>query len=150
MFLYNPSSVLLGQEFDAWLVSPAGERADVRIWLRRGSGRRVLGRIEGVGTPEAAQALRDYELVVSDEELPQEHEGEWYHRDLLHTPVKTASGSDLGRIQSIVEGPGMDTWVIRGDDGEVWVHVRFEDLVEVRPGEQITVSDSAVLRISDG
>jgi len=149
VFLYNPASDLVGQEFNAWLVSPDGDRADVRIWLRRGSGRRVLGRIEGVASPEAARALKDYELVVADDELPQEHDGEWYHRDLLQTAVQTESGAALGHIQSIVEGPGMDTWVIRGDDGEVWVHVRLEDLIEVRPSERIIVRDAAVLRIPD-
>jgi 16S rRNA processing protein RimM len=149
LYLYNPASELVDQEFDAWLVSPDGTRSEVRLWLRRGSGRRILGAIHGVQTPEAASALRGYELVIPAEELPQEADGEWYHRDLLGTPVQTAGGAQLGTLQSIVEGPGMDTWVIRRGATEVWVHVRSDDLPDVRPGELIVVADQAVLRLSD-
>jgi hypothetical protein len=58
-------------------------------------------------------------------------------------------GTQLGTLQAIVEGPGMDTWVIRKDSTEVWVHVRSDDLPNVRPGEMIVVADHAVMHLSD-
>jgi len=149
LYLYNPASDFVGAEFDAWLVAPDGTRQEIRIWVRPGSGRRILGAIEGIGTPEAARALKDYELVVPTDYLEADTPGEWYHRDLLGSPVTTESGTALGTIKDIVEGPGMDTWVIRGASGEVWVHVRLEDLLEVAPPDRIVVRDSAVLRLSD-
>lgn len=147
MYLYNSGSELVGQEFDAWLVSPTGERSDVRIWLRRGSGRRILGKLDGVDTPEAARDLKDYELVVANEELPPEQEGEWYQRDLLQTPVFDEHDTALGELASIVEGPGMDTWVVQGSGEEVWIHVRLDDLISVEPGVRIVVRQAAVLRL---
>ena len=111
LFLYNPDSAVVGTDVQLDLVSPEGERAVRAVRIRAGSGRRILAVIDGVTTPEAAGALKGYELVVPEDHLPQEGEGEWYHRDLLGTPVETASGEGLGTIGDIVSGPGMDTWL---------------------------------------
>ncbi len=148
LFLYNPDSDLIGEDFDAELVSPDGQRSAVAVEIRPGSGRRILARIHGVTSPEAAAALKDYELVVQEDHLPQESEGEWYQRDLLKTPVFTEAGESLGILTNIVSGPGMDTWVVDGPSGEVWVHVRMEHLIEVQPGERIVVAEASVLRLS--
>lgn len=145
LFLYNPASDLLGSRMRVWLVAPDGARQDVEITIRPGSGRRILARVPGVTTPEAAHALKDYELVMLDGELPDPGEGEWYHRDILGTPVVTESGRALGRLREVVTGPGMDTWVVRGADEAVWIHARLDDLIEVQPGERIIVRDEAVL-----
>ncbi|HCH62667.1 MAG: 16S rRNA processing protein RimM [Deltaproteobacteria bacterium] len=150
LFLYNPDSELVGLRFVVALVAPDGSRTERGIETRPGSGRRILARIDGVTTPEDATALKGHELVLPEDELPQEADGEWYHRDLLGTPVETESGTALGVLRDIVSGPGMDTWVIRGDEGEVWVHARAVDLIEVEPGGRVVVADGAVLRLEDG
>lgn len=149
LYLYNPGSELIGERIDAQLVAPDGSRRNVTVDVRSGSGRRILGIISGVDTPEAARALKDHELVVSQAALPDGDDGEWYHRDLLGTPVSTDTGEALGALADIVAGPGMDTWVVKGGGTEVWVHVRLDDLVEVVPGERIIVRDDAVLRLTD-
>ena len=149
LFLYNPDSELIGMGFEVVLVSPDGQRSVRAVEIRPGSGRRILARIDGVETPESAAAMKGYELVLPEDELPQEADGEWYHRDLLGTPVATESGEALGTLREIVSGPGLDTWVIRGEQGEVWVHARGSDLVEVRPGDLVVVVDTAVMRVSD-
>ena len=149
LYLYNPESEMVGMSFEMQLVSPSGDRQTVVMAIRSGSGRRILATVDGVDTPEAAGALKGYELVLSEEHLPQEADGEWYHRDLLGTPVATESGESLGTLREIVSGPGLDTWVIRGEQGEVWVHARAPDLVDVRPGDIVVVVDAAVLRVSD-
>jgi 16S rRNA processing protein RimM len=149
LFLYNPDSDVVGMDIELDLVSPEGVREARSMRIRVGSGRRILAVVDGVATPEAAAALKGWELVVPEAHLPQEDDGEWYHRDLLGTPVVTESGEALGAVANIVNGPGMDTWIVRGDGPEVWVHVRQSDLREVRPGERIVVADAAVLRLTD-
>ena len=149
LYLYNPESDLVGMSFEMQLVSPSGDRQTVVMAIRSGSGRRILATVDGVDTPEAAGALKGYELVLSEEHLPQEADGEWYHRDLIGTAVATASGEELGVLAEIVSGPGMDTWIVRKGRAEVWVHARGDDLIEVSPGQQIVVADPAVLRISE-
>jgi len=145
LYLYNPATDLVGQRVDVVLVAPDGAREPIELQIRPGSGKRVLARIPGVTTPEAAAALKDHELVVPDESLPEPEHGEWYHRDLIGTPVRTESGDELGRIREIVSGPGMDTWVVRGPKGTVWVHARIDDLLEVEPPDHVVVRDDAPL-----
>ena len=145
LYLYNPSTDLVGQRLEVVLVAPDGSRQTVALEIRPGSGRRILGRIQGIGTPEAATALKDHELVVLEAVLPEPELNEWYHRDLVGTPVVTDAGEELGRLAEIVSGPGMDTWVVRGPRGPVWVHAQMDDLIEVQPPERIVVRAEAVL-----
>jgi 16S rRNA processing protein RimM len=147
LYLYNPVTDLLGTRLEVVLVAPDGARRPVEIDVRPGSGRRILGRIQGISTPEAAASMKDHELVVLEAELPEPDLGEWYHRDLIGTPVVTDAGDALGRIREIVTGPGMDTWVVLGPGGSVWIHARNEDLVEVQLPDRIVVRAAAVLRV---
>ena len=145
LYLYNPSTELVGQRLELVLVAPDGARQTVTLEIRPGSGRRILGRIQGVGSPEAAAALKDHELVLHEADLPEPELNEWYHRDLVGTPVLTDTGEALGRLKEIVSGPAVDTWVVRGPRGTVWVHAQMDDLVDVQPPERIVVRAEAVL-----
>ena len=80
LFLYNPASELIGARLDVILVDPSGGRREVEIAIRPGSGRRILGRIAGVSSPEEAAALKDHELVLPADQLPEAGEGEWYFK----------------------------------------------------------------------
>ncbi len=147
LFLYNPASDLVDEANQVVLVSPSGDRRTVSMVIRAGAGRRILGEIDGVESPEAAASLKDFEVVLPRKALPAPDHGEWYHRDLIGTAVRTQLGEDLGKLAEIVSGPGVDTWVIRGKGGEVWVHAMLDDLLSVEPTVEIVVKDAAVLRL---
>lgn len=147
LFLYNPSSDFVGKTVRWVFVDADGQRVEREVRTRAGSGKRVLARVEGITSPEAAQALHEHELVVPVDSLPELAFGEWYERDLLGTPVETDSGEVLGTIKEVSHGPGMDTWVIRGASGEVWFHVELDQLVECQPPDRIVVRADAVLRL---
>ena len=93
LFLYNPKTDLFsGDGMDVTLVSLNGEREVRRLTSRSGAGKRVLGRLSGVGSPEEAGAYFEWEIVCADSALPRLAEGEYYHRDLIGLAVHTESG----------------------------------------------------------
>ncbi|MCB9745472.1 MAG: 16S rRNA processing protein RimM [Alphaproteobacteria bacterium] len=143
LFLHNRESELFHQGGSVTLVSPEGERREARLSTRPGAGGRVLGRIEGVDTPEAASALQDWELVIAKDALPDLEENEFYHADLLGLEVRTDAGQALGRIRRIWSTGPVDVWEAAGTGGVSWIPALAENLVEVD-------LDAGILIVRDG
>ncbi len=119
LFLHNrESSLLAGQGTVVTLVGPNGERQSRRLVSRSGAGKRVIGRIDGVASPEQARRFLDWEIVIAEANLPATEEDEYYQRDLIGLTVSTAAGEVVGKLVEIMEGPVIDCWVVRGPEGE--------------------------------
>ncbi|MEN0063714.1 MAG: ribosome maturation factor RimM, partial [Myxococcota bacterium] len=67
---------------------------------RPGAGKRSLGRIEGVTTPEAARELMDLRIFVPRASLPELDDDEFYDWQLLNAEV-WIDGEVVGRIVQI-------------------------------------------------
>lgn len=120
LFLHNRESSLFdGDGFDVTLVSPEGDRVGHRLRSRSGAGKRVLGRLDGVSTPDEARAYMDWEIVCPEDALPAPGMDEYYHRDLLGMAVHDTDGAVLGRLSDVLVGEVVDCWQIQTDDGEL-------------------------------
>lgn len=144
LLLHHREGRTLFEPRDVTLVSPDGDRSVVRLHARSGAGKRVLARIAGVDTPEAAEALRGYHVVVDRSVLAPLPDGEYYLHDLLELPVFDASGRTLGTLADVVAGD-KDIWVIDTPDGEAFVIASPENVLEVDvPGRRIVLADGAI------
>ncbi|MEO0606366.1 MAG: hypothetical protein AAF211_33370, partial [Myxococcota bacterium] len=76
VFLYNPDSTLFDAPRTVRLVGPEGSR-EVSLATRSGAGKRILGTIDGVTTPEQARALMDLRIIVSRDSLPDLDDNEY-------------------------------------------------------------------------
>lgn len=141
IFLHNRNSDLLGQELQVVLQSPSGERRPCPMRMRPGAGKRVLGSIPGVHDKESADALKDWDIRYSKELLPDLVDGEFYHHELMGTPVETESGRQLGRLAEIYQAGGVDCWVVRDGQSEVYIAAIQENVFDVIPGKHIIVGD---------
>jgi 16S rRNA processing protein RimM len=144
LFMYNPDTVLFdGDGAAAILVDQAGVRQDTTIRARPGAGKRILGRVSGVQTPEAARALVGVEIVLAEQALPETDPGEYYHHQLIGLPVKSASGEVLGRLTAIHTGPDTDVWVVSGPDGQAMIPAVRSLVLSVDLEEGVIVADGA-------
>jgi 16S rRNA processing protein RimM len=84
----------------------------------RGGGARLILKLAGVETREAAAALAGRRLGIPRAAAPPLPEGRYYHYDILGLAVVDPAGQDLGRIAEIVSSPGNDVYVVRGPRGE--------------------------------
>lgn len=130
LHLHHRESLLLHEGRDATLVSPEGERRAVHLKTRTGAGRRVIGRIDGVNTPEAAAALHGWAVVVPRESLPDPEDDEFYVHDLLGLRVEDSEGRALGEIIDVVAGD-KDVWIVQTGTGEGFVLATAENIVDV-------------------
>ena len=142
LFLYNPKTELFKADgMDIVLVSPEGKRSSKRLRSRSGAGKRILGQLSGVTTPEAAREIADWEIVCASSKLPTLPEGEYYHRDLIGLAVHTADGTPVGRITEIVAGDVVDCWVAETDEGEFMFPAVREVVLSVNLHTGITIVD---------
>jgi 16S rRNA processing protein RimM len=141
VFLFNRETDFFSREREVTLVSKTGERRRVRIRMRSGSGKRVIGRLDGVDDKESADALHDWEIWVEKDCLPDLEEGAFYHHELLGLPVETESGRPLGALAEVHAAGGVDSWVIRSGTEECYVAALRENVIQVLPGDRIIVAD---------
>lgn len=143
LFLLNPASDLLETPRPIIMALPDSGRRLVTLEARPGAGKRVIGRIKGVATAEEAAKFVGAELLIDRADLPDAGPDAWYHVDLLHVPVRTASGEVLGTLEEIHSGEAVDVWVVVGPAGERYIPAFKSALVRVEPGVEIVVTDEA-------
>jgi 16S rRNA processing protein RimM len=83
----------------------------------------VLAKLEGVETPEAAQALKGQEVSVARDALPAPGEGHYYLVDLLGLTVVNEAGRELGVVARWLAAGPQDVMELEGDRARLlpWV-----------------------------
>jgi 16S rRNA processing protein RimM len=86
----------------------------VRIETSRPFRRGYLIRLEGVGTRDEAEALRDKYVLRPREELAEVEEGEFLYHQLLGMKVVTVQGEEVGDIVEVYELRPADLLEVEG------------------------------------
>jgi 16S rRNA processing protein RimM len=71
--------------------------------------------LEGLEDRDAAEALRDFEIVIERAALPAAAEREYYRDDLLGFAVHNTEGVVLGTLQHFLAAPSVAVMVVRGE-----------------------------------
>lgn len=133
--LANPRPVVLIGE---------GKERPARMVVRPGAGKRILGRVDGVDTEDAARALIGYTIEIAREDLPPAGVDEYYVADLIGLEVETPDGTTVGRLTEVIAGQ-KDVWVVETDEGEAFFVPTPETVVRVDvAGGKIVVSADAL------
>ena len=97
------------------LVSEDGR--SFRLTLLKPLAGAFAARLEGVGTREAAEALKGTRLYAPRDRLPAPGEDEFYHADLIGLTVVDTGGAVLGRVRSVADHGAGDILEIAGAGG---------------------------------
>jgi 16S rRNA processing protein RimM len=92
-------------------LSVAGEQVTRRIEHSKPHGGGIILKIEGVGTREAAEALRNTDIVIGEGELMELDAGRFYVFDLVGLKVVTDDGREQGTVTEVLQGGGNDVYV---------------------------------------
>ena len=98
-------------------VFPGGERRRLGLeshWLH---GDRVVLKLEGYDTPEAAAALAGCELAVPESEAVELEEGEFYDWQLEGCRVETVEGRAVGTVGEVLHTGGEAPVLVIRDEG---------------------------------
>jgi 16S rRNA processing protein RimM len=117
-------------------LAPAGE-AMLRIASARGVDRGWLVRFEGRDDRTSVEELAGAWLYQEQEALPPLPEGEYYLFELEGLVVTRADGSELGRVERVLDSPGTDIYEVRGP-GSTWLipgRREFVEWIDLQRGE---------------
>jgi 16S rRNA processing protein RimM len=78
-------------------------------------GRNMRVALSGLNDRSAAEALRDYEIVIERAALPAVAGREYYRDDLLGFAVRNSDGELLGTLQHFLAAPSVTLMVVRGE-----------------------------------
>ena len=143
----EPPEALL--DYSEWALRPeGGERRTYRLVEGQLHGERLVVRLEGTESRDAAALLTGAWVEVERAELPPTGDREYYRADLVGLEVENLEGIALGRVAYFIDAPAGPVMVVEGAGGadaaareaprkEHWVladpaHLRRVDLVAGR------------------
>ena len=77
----------------------------------------ILG-LEGIDDRNAAEKARGSELFVTEDDLPELPEGEYYIRDLIGMEAVLEDGSRLGVVTDVIQNTAQDIFEVETDEGK--------------------------------
>ena len=78
---------------------------------------RMLVTFQGVADRDAAEALRGLEVLIEAQSLPEPGEDQVYLHEIEGFAVTLADNTPVGTLESFMDLPGQDVWLIRAPDG---------------------------------
>jgi len=95
--------------------------SELEIVRAREHGGAVLIQFAGIDTPEAADRLREAELLIPKQEAMPLPEGAYYTFDLIGMEVVTEDGERIGRLSDVWRMPAHDVYVVERGGKEILV-----------------------------
>jgi 16S rRNA processing protein RimM len=134
--LFNADSELLTTLSRVHLRDAQGKVTAFAVRSARRAPKTWLLALDGITTPEAAEALRDHEVCISRDEMPAPAEDEFYLRDAVGLPV-VRGGEKVGEVLEVMLYPSMECLRCRFADGirEVPVMRPWVEGVDIEAGE---------------
>ncbi len=115
------------------LLSPQKKDADLReydILRSRDQGKYVIVALSGVNSRDEAEQIRDSNVWLDRDDLPELAEDEFYWHDFEGSPVYTRLGSYLGKVSSLISSGPQDLLVIRSERGKEYMIPVCDEFVE--------------------
>ncbi len=114
--------------YKSWLLSSNGDWRTAEVAEGKRHGKTVIARIEGIDDRDQAAALIGCDIGVPRSELPETDEGQYYWSDLEGLQVLTKNGTELGKVEYLLETGANDVMVINGEQ-EYLVPFVIDDVV---------------------
>ena len=78
----------------------------------------VILKLEGADDRNAAEALRGKELYITEDDLPELPEGQYYVRDLIGMSVTEEDGNLLGHVTDVLQNTAQDICEVESENGK--------------------------------
>ena len=77
----------------------------------------VILKLAGISDRDGAEAVRGKELFITESDLPELPEGQYYIRDLIGMTVKKENGEILGNVSDVLQNTAQDIFEVENADG---------------------------------
>ena len=101
--------------YDRWLLSAKDGWQEATVAEGQRHGKSVIARIDGYVDRDEAAKLVGAEIGVPRDELPETARGEYYWSDLEGLTVVHRDGTELGKVDYLLETGANDVLVVKGE-----------------------------------
>lgn len=88
----------------------------------------VILKLEGINDRNAAEAAKGKDIFITEEDLPELEEGEFYVRDLIGMTV-TEDGMILGKVTNVLQNTAQDVFEVERENGRQLLIPRVDAFV---------------------
>ena len=107
------------EELDQVIVERKGKGKAFEIEKVRYQKGMVILKLKGVDDRNAAEALKDHDIMITEEDLRELPEDTFYVRDLIGCKVFNAeTGAEIGTIADVLQNSAQDIYVIKTASGK--------------------------------
>ena len=106
----------------------------------------VVLRLSGFTDRDAAERARGREIFVTEADLPELPEGQFYVRDLIGMQVVTEEGEELGEVTDVIQNTAQDLFEVELPEGRKVLIPKVDAFVRSIDGEARTVT----VRLQEG
>jgi 16S rRNA processing protein RimM len=101
-------------DFESWRVGRGTEQTLYIVEAIQDHSNTLVAKLAGIDDRDAAYALRGQEISVARSTLPPPEENEFYWSDLIGLTAVNREGTELGKVDSLMETGAHDVLVIKG------------------------------------
>lgn len=117
--IYNYSDLERFEELDTVILANRKQSKEYKIENVRYQKNMVIVKFKGVNDRNQAEALKDYEVFITEEDLRELPEDTFYIRDLVGCQVKDLeSGNVIGKISDVLQNTAQDLYQVELDGGK--------------------------------
>lgn len=135
----DPRDAIL--QYKGWLLGHEGDWRAAEIAAGKRHGKSVIVRFEGFDDREEAAVLIGAEIGVNREVLPDPEVGQYYWMDLIGLRVVHRDGTELGKIEYMLETGANDVMVVTGEQERLIPFIKDEVVLSVDLEEKLVNVD---------
>ena len=109
----------------------------------------VILKLFGIDDRNAAEAAKGTELFITEADLPELPEGQFYIRDLIGMEVEEQGGSFHGVVTDVLQNTAQDIFEVKRDDGKTVLIPKVDAFVQKIDGKERLITVTLIEGLTD-
>lgn len=126
----------------------AGDRL-LRVQNVRVQKNMVILKLSGIDDRNAAEAAKGTELFITEADLPELPEGQFYIRDLIGMEVEEQGGFFHGVVTDVLQNTAQDIFEVKRDDGKTVLIPKVDAFVQKIDGKERLITVTLIEGLTD-
>ncbi|MCV2885587.1 ribosome maturation factor RimM [Aestuariibacter sp. AA17] len=121
-------------DYSPWVLGENGKEYKVDHW--RPHNKALIAKLVGVDNRDEAEAIKNLDIIIKAEQLPQLEGDEYYWRDLVDMQVVTDKGYDLGVVKELFATGANDVMLVKARTNDAFgqkermIPYLFDDVIK--------------------
>ena len=109
----------------------------------------VILKLSGIDDRNAAEAAKGTELFITEADLPELPEGQFYIRDLIGMEVEEQGGSFHVVVTDVLQNTAQDIFEVKRDDGKTVLIPKVDAFVQKIDGKERLITVTLIEGLTD-